>query len=98
VSWGPFLPPALIEAAGGAIISGLARGWVEVCRVKVTVNGEPRDVPDGTTVERLLQRLDVPRGPTAVEVNRELVPRSQHAARALAEGDAVEIVTLVGGG
>jgi len=66
--------------------------------VKITVNGEPRDVPDGTTVERLLEGLDVPRGPTAVEVNRELVPRSQHAARALAEGDAVEIVTLVGGG
>jgi len=67
-------------------------------RLKITVNGEPRDVPDATTVERLLQRLDVTRGPTAVEVNRELVSRSLHADRPLAEGDALEIVTLVGGG
>ncbi|MCX5655676.1 MAG: sulfur carrier protein ThiS [Planctomycetota bacterium] len=42
--------------------------------------------------------LSVPRQPVAVEVNRELVPRSQHGARRLAEGDVVEIVTLVGGG
>jgi sulfur carrier protein len=42
--------------------------------------------------------LPLPRGPTAVEVNRVLVPRSQHASRVLAEGDAIEVVTLVGGG
>ncbi|MGB2938329.1 MAG: sulfur carrier protein ThiS, partial [Phycisphaerae bacterium] len=41
---------------------------------------------------------EVQRRRIAVEVNRELVPRSRHGARALAEGDAVEIVTLVGGG
>jgi sulfur carrier protein len=66
--------------------------------VQISVNGEPKEVPDGTTVERLLDLLEVQRQRIAVEVNRELVPRSQHGARALAEGDAVEIVTLVGGG
>jgi sulfur carrier protein len=66
--------------------------------VRITVNGQQRDVPAGTTVRTLLDVLAVPQQATAVEVNRELVPRSQHAARALAEGDAVEIVTLVGGG
>jgi sulfur carrier protein len=66
--------------------------------LRITVNGESRDVPTGTTVSALLDALAVPRQATAVEVNRELVPRSQHAARALAEDDAVEIVTLVGGG
>jgi len=66
--------------------------------VRINVNGEVRDVPPGTTVAALLELLDVPRQATAVEVNRLLVPRSEHAARALAEGDAVEIVTLVGGG
>jgi len=66
--------------------------------MRITVNSEPREVPDGTTVAALVDLLGVPRQATAVEVNRELVPRSRHAARALADGDAVEIVTLVGGG
>ena len=34
----------------------------------------------------------------AVEVNLELVPRQDHARHRLAEGDRLEIVTLVGGG
>ena len=66
--------------------------------MRITVNGETREVPGGTTVATLVESLGVPRQATAVEINRELVPRSQHAARALADGDAVEIVTLVGGG
>jgi sulfur carrier protein len=66
--------------------------------VRITVNGAGREVPETTTLGALLALLAVPREATAVEVNRELVPRSQHLARALAEGDVVEIVTLVGGG
>jgi len=66
--------------------------------VRITVNGEVRETPEGETLASLLAALSVPRQPVAVEVNRELVPRSQHGVRRLAEGDAVEIVTLVGGG
>lgn len=66
--------------------------------MRITVNGQQRDVPDGTTVQGLLALLTVSREATAIEVNRELVPRSLQAGRALAQGDAVEIVTLVGGG
>jgi len=66
--------------------------------MRITVNGEARDVPDRTTVARLLERLPAAGGRVAVEVNREIVPRSLHAGCALAPGDEVEIVTLVGGG
>jgi thiamine biosynthesis protein ThiS len=66
--------------------------------MRITVNGEARDVPDRTTVARLLEMLPTAGGPVAVEVNREIVPRSLHADRALAPGDEIEIVTLVGGG
>ncbi len=66
--------------------------------MRLTVNGETRDVPDGVTVEALLQHLELERGPVAVEVNREIVPRAEHRARSLAGGDVVEIVHLVGGG
>jgi thiamine biosynthesis protein ThiS len=66
--------------------------------MQVTVNGKPHDVPDGTTVRALLERLDLTSGPVAVEINRAIVPRATHAARVIAAGDAIEIVHFVGGG
>ena len=66
--------------------------------MKVVVNGEARDVADGATVERLLAELALDRRRIAVERNREIVPRSAHGATLLAEGDRIEIVTMVGGG
>ena len=66
--------------------------------MRITVNGDEREVPPATTVAALVDLLAVPRQATAVEVNRELVPRSLQPGRTLVEGDAVEIVTLVGGG
>ncbi len=66
--------------------------------MKVYVNGEPREVPEGATIARLLELSGAPREGVAVELNREIVRRADHPARALAEGDRVEIVGLVGGG
>ncbi len=66
--------------------------------MKVKVNGEYREFPEGTTVRELLSLLGIePRG-VAVEINREIVPKGLHADRRLNEGDAVEIVRMVGGG
>ncbi|MGL4513900.1 MAG: sulfur carrier protein ThiS [Lacipirellulaceae bacterium] len=62
------------------------------------VNGEPREAPDGTTVAGLLELLDVRVKHVAVERNLEVVPRADHAQTTLAEGDRLEVVTLVGGG
>ncbi len=66
--------------------------------MRITVNGTTQDLPDAATVSQLLDRLKVRRDAIAVEVNREIVPRAQHAAQALREGDVVEVVTFVGGG
>ena len=66
--------------------------------MRVTVNGEERDVPDGLTVLGLVEHLGLDDGPVAVEVNRAIVPRAEHHARDLAAGDAIEIVHFVGGG
>jgi len=66
--------------------------------VRVFVNGEARDVPDGATVETLLAVLAIDRRRIAVEKNREIVPRAAHATTPLAPDDRVEIVTMVGGG
>jgi sulfur carrier protein len=64
----------------------------------VTVNGSPRQVPDGLTVRALVEHLGLTEGPVAVEVNQVVVPRAQHAEHVVASGDMIEIVHFVGGG
>ena len=66
--------------------------------MELTVNGETRVVPDGLTIRGLVEHLGLTDGPVAVERNREVVPRANHAATLLAAGDVVEIVHFVGGG
>lgn len=66
--------------------------------MNVVVNGQPKEVPAATTVGELIELLQMPRRGIAVEVNLEIVPHSQLAARRLAEGDRLEVVSLVGGG
>lgn len=67
-------------------------------RMRITVNGDARDYPDSVSVAGLLEALDLGSRPCAVEVNREVIPRRDHAGHALGDGDTIEIVTLVGGG
>lgn len=64
----------------------------------ITVNGQPREVAIGTYVAQLLGQLQLKSPHVAVEVNLQLVPRTQHGQCVLQEGDQVEVVTLVGGG
>ena len=64
----------------------------------VFVNGEPKEIAPGTTVAAAPGGLRLQPRHVAVERNRDLVPRSQHAACVLETGDRLEIVTLVGGG
>lgn len=66
--------------------------------MKVTVNGEAREVEPGTTVRALLDAIGAPAAGIAVEVNQEIVRKAEHPARELREGDRVEVVGLVGGG
>ena len=64
----------------------------------ITLNGETRDVPEPLTVAGLLAHLGVKPEHVAVERNRDLVPRARHAEARIEPGDALEVVTLVGGG
>lgn len=66
--------------------------------MKVQVNGEAKDVPEGITVRALVELLGLGDGPVAVEKNGEIVRRAQHVTELLSEGDVVEIVHFVGGG
>ena len=66
--------------------------------IRILVNGQPREIAPDCTVAAVLEQAGLAQKPVAVEVNLELVPRSRHAEHRLAEGDRMEIVTLVGGG
>lgn len=66
--------------------------------MKIEVNGEPREIAEGSSVRALLDELGLTQPHVAVELNLEVVPRAQHAATELREGDRLEVVTLVGGG
>jgi thiamine biosynthesis protein ThiS len=66
--------------------------------MKITVNGESRDVPDGITLSDLIESVGTRSERVAVEVNLEVVPRQRYGERQIREGDAIEIVRFVGGG
>lgn len=66
--------------------------------MQIQLNGEPFEVPAGETVADLIVRLDLAGRRVAVELNLDIVPRSQHATTALAEGDRIEVVHAIGGG
>ncbi|MDH4556343.1 sulfur carrier protein ThiS [Pseudomonas sp. BN417] len=66
--------------------------------MRIQLNGESFELPDGQTVADLIACLDLAGRRVAVELNLDIVPRSQHAATALCEGDRVEVVHAIGGG
>lgn len=66
--------------------------------MNVCVNGEAKDLAEGMTVSHLLEALKLHPKRVAVERNKRIVRRADFAVAVLAPGDAIEIVTLVGGG
>jgi thiamine biosynthesis protein ThiS len=64
----------------------------------LNLNGEDRRFGAPLTVAELIRKLEIKAVAVAVEVNRAIVPRSQHESHLLKDGDQVEIVTFVGGG
>jgi len=66
--------------------------------LRVTVNGQPRTTPPGTTVAALLAAMGIDPARVAVERNQDVVPRKTWTEASIAEGDRIEIVAFVGGG
>jgi sulfur carrier protein len=66
--------------------------------MQIQLNGEPRDLAADLTVAKLIDTLGLTGRRIAVELNEEIVPRSEHEATRLTEGDRVEVVHAIGGG
>ena len=88
--------PIALHVAGPDPVSRTALAYNP--RMKIVLNGESREVTATTSLAQLLEQSGYGTRRVAVEVNREIVPRSRHAERGLVEGDRVEIVHAIGGG
>jgi thiamine biosynthesis protein ThiS len=66
--------------------------------MQLTINGEPREFADGLTITGLVAHLEIKTDRVAVELNQQIVPRSNWDATMLKNGDRLEIVHFVGGG
>ncbi|WP_372737028.1 sulfur carrier protein ThiS [Neptunomonas sp.] len=66
--------------------------------MELEVNGEVTQLAEGASLHDLVIKLDIVGQRIAIEVNQEIVPRSQHALHQLNAGDKVEVVHAIGGG
>jgi sulfur carrier protein len=66
--------------------------------MKIMLNGQEKSFKAPLTISALLQDMDLGERRVAVEVNREIVPRSQHEGFHLQDNDRVEVVFAIGGG
>lgn len=66
--------------------------------VAIVLNGEPREVPEGLTLDKLLTWLEIPPSRVAVERNRSIVRKPAWSAVQIEPGDQLEVVWFVGGG
>jgi len=66
--------------------------------MRIRLNGQEREVDEGTTIAQLIDSITKDRSRVAVERNRAIAPRPTWDEAVVAEGDEIEVVTLVGGG
>ncbi|MBS9404638.1 sulfur carrier protein ThiS [Halomonas sp. TRM85114] len=66
--------------------------------MQILLNGETRALESNATVAELVESLGLAGRRIAVEVNEEIVPKSEHDGIRLTEGDRVEVVHAIGGG
>ena len=66
--------------------------------MQITLNGERQSLEKPCTLAELLEKFPPAHSAYAIEVNKQLIPRREHANHVIAADDTIEVVTLVGGG
>ena len=66
--------------------------------IEIRLNGEPRQINDGSTLQELISSLQLPNRALAVAVNRKVVTRQKWPDYVLQPADQVELVRAIGGG
>lgn len=66
--------------------------------IQIKVNGKAREIDGEMTLPAFLSALDINPRLVAVAINGDVIPRDAYAAASVRQGDALEIVRMVGGG
>lgn len=66
--------------------------------MELVINGSTEQLPDGINAAQLIEHLGLADARLAMEVNREIVPRSRFDGYRFNAGDRIEIVRAIGGG
>jgi sulfur carrier protein len=66
--------------------------------MRVTLNGDERDLPDGLTAGELLDTLGLRREVVVVERNQVVLARKDLDATAIEDGDTIEVIQMIAGG
>ncbi|OQZ04495.1 MAG: thiamine biosynthesis protein ThiS [Candidatus Brocadia sp. UTAMX1] len=66
--------------------------------MRIILNGETKECPEGITIERLLDLYKIDKNRVVVELNLHVIPGKELSTRILRESDVLEAVTFVGGG
>ncbi|MFZ3072017.1 MAG: sulfur carrier protein ThiS [Thermodesulfobacteriota bacterium] len=66
--------------------------------MKVSINGKATEIENGATIEKLILSINVKLEGVAVELNKEIVPRTAHRLTIIKENDSIEIIRMTGGG
>ncbi len=66
--------------------------------MRISINKELISLPDNITVSKMLEKLEVEKKFIAVEINLNIIPKSEYDSHIVRENDSVEIIQAVGGG
>ena len=66
--------------------------------MNILLNNKPEELFDGSTVKKLLENKNIKDKYYAVEINRKIIPKSDHETYIIKDGDKIEIITAIGGG
>ena len=66
--------------------------------ITIVLNGEDKQIDNHSNIEQLLKSLNLNNKRLAIEINQEIIPRSDFSSHTLNESDRVEIVQAIGGG
>ena len=66
--------------------------------MNITLNGDAKLLNDGACLSQLLEQLNIEGKRIAVEINQQIIPKSEHATYMIQDGDTIEIVHAIGGG
>tara|TARA_E500000178_G_C16634481_1_gene579149 strand:- start:1 stop:201 length:201 start_codon:yes stop_codon:yes gene_type:complete len=66
--------------------------------MNILLNNKPEKLFDGSTVQELLESKNIKNKYYAVEINKKIIPKSNHDTHVIKDGDRIEIITAIGGG